>query len=808
MEPEELRFRLRLRAAQAARTASARDSRRRAGSASAARRASDATCLMRRAGRRCAAALRARRLPRGAPRARAALRQRGVGLSAQRHATCRRSAAADPARFPGAARRRGRAGRARSSRAATTCSAIAALQLGKPPDWHADVVHGRRAPRRLLGRRAVSSIRPPAITRSSGSSTGISTGWPRACATRSPAIARYYDAFVAQLARLARGQSAARRHELGEHARARVPRACPGSGRSSSSPAPQASDDRRARGSSTCCSRSTASSRTSSRTCRTTSARTRISRAKRSRSTSPGCALPELRPARAAPRSAATSSRRKPTRQMRADGGHAELSAHYHRYSTDFYLLARMVARRAGDRGRRDLRARRRARRRATCARSATTPGSRPQLGDDDGGQLFPICGAAAEDCRRYARAPRRSLLNEPALAVGPAPEESLLDLRRATPPRRCRRDAAHWPSTALDRQRLLRVAHHARRSSRLRRRPARVPQRRPCPRRRAVAHADRRRPAAADRSGHGHLHDGPRAARSLPQLAMHNTRGARRPVAVASPRGRVPLAVAGTDARRADLALEHGLRLRRRHARRLCARPPHARRPRGARHRLVDSRPRPRRGGTIAVEHFWHLHPSWTVSPASDARLPSDVGRRRAGARQHGAARRCSRRARTPLAVRSPAYGARRARRRPASRSTMATSRHDGRDVHSRRPPSSPGTWRSKTVRLAIAPGPGWHGCGFRVRWDGGAMVLLAAVEAGGVAAPGHRGAVAALGHGRAADRRARRRRHRPAGRPFGSHPRQRRRRSSAPRARPRVAVAPRSAAAARGERSGPDHA
>ena len=61
-----------------------------------------------------------------------------------------------------------------------------------------------------------------------------------------------------------------------------------------------------------------------------------------------GWALPEL----------AASSRRvnvgrdvliqEASRQIRSDGGHAEQSPHYHRYSTDFYLLAARVARRAG----------------------------------------------------------------------------------------------------------------------------------------------------------------------------------------------------------------------------------------------------------------------------------------------------------------------------------------------------------------------------------------------------------------------------------------------------------------------------
>jgi hypothetical protein len=36
-------------------------------------------------------------------------------------------------------------------------------------------------------------------------------------------------------------------------------------------------------------------------------------------------------------------------RQIGADGGHAERSTHYHRYTLDFYLLALLTAQRAGD---------------------------------------------------------------------------------------------------------------------------------------------------------------------------------------------------------------------------------------------------------------------------------------------------------------------------------------------------------------------------------------------------------------------------------------------------------------------------
>ena len=85
----------------------------------------------------------------------------------------------------------------------------------------------------------------------------------------------------------------------------------------------------------------------------TTSARTRTSPARRWRCTS--------RASRC--RSSPASRRWRDTgrrilleeidRQMLADGGHAERSTHYHRYTLDFYLMALLTARRDGDRRRR-----------------------------------------------------------------------------------------------------------------------------------------------------------------------------------------------------------------------------------------------------------------------------------------------------------------------------------------------------------------------------------------------------------------------------------------------------------------------
>jgi hypothetical protein len=136
-----------------------------------------------------------------------------------------------------------------------------------------------------------------------------------------------------------------------------------------------------------------------------------------------GCSLPEL----------ASSARwrdagrevllREASAQICSDGGHAERSGHYHRYSTDFYLLALAVARRYGDVAAEGFEETARAQ--AAYLRTiADDTGYRPSIGDDDGGQLFPICGRPAEDCSDTLSI-AATLLNEPDLAVGLAPEEA-----------------------------------------------------------------------------------------------------------------------------------------------------------------------------------------------------------------------------------------------------------------------------------------------------------------------------------------------------------------------------------------------
>lgn len=87
-------------------------------------------------------------------------------------------------------------------------------------------------------------------------------------------------------------------------------------------------------------------------------------------------------------------------RQILADGGHAERSTHYQRYTLDFYLLAMLTARRVGDvDAARTFAAA--ATRLAEFTRAMADPDGRlPLIGDDDGGMLWPIAGRECNDVR------------------------------------------------------------------------------------------------------------------------------------------------------------------------------------------------------------------------------------------------------------------------------------------------------------------------------------------------------------------------------------------------------------------------
>lgn len=108
--------------------------------------------------------------------------------------------------------------------------------------------------------------------------------------------------------------------------------------------------------------------------------------------------------------------------QILGDGGHAERSAHYHRYTTDFYLFAVLVARLTGDPC--TPRFEQVAHRVSDYLRDlADDRGHLPLLGDDDGGQLFPICHREPWDCRDTLAA-ASAILERPDLAVSDPPEE------------------------------------------------------------------------------------------------------------------------------------------------------------------------------------------------------------------------------------------------------------------------------------------------------------------------------------------------------------------------------------------------
>ena len=111
-------------------------------------------------------------------------------------------------------------------------------------------------------------------------------------------------------------------------------------------------------------------------------------------------------------------------KQIEADGGHAERSTHYHRYTLDFYVLALLTAERAGDI---DAAAvfTEAVTRLATFMRAiADDRGWIPQIGDDDGGMLWPIAGRDPRDVRD-SLALAAAVLDRPALAPWGVTEEA-----------------------------------------------------------------------------------------------------------------------------------------------------------------------------------------------------------------------------------------------------------------------------------------------------------------------------------------------------------------------------------------------
>ncbi|HEX6464175.1 MAG TPA: alginate lyase family protein, partial [Vicinamibacterales bacterium] len=140
--------------------------------------------------------------------------------------------------------------------------------------------------------------------------------------------------------------------------------------------------------------------------------------------------------------------------QVRPDGGHAELSAHYHRYSTDFYLLACLIARAIGDNAAPAFE--RAARCQAAYLRTiGDGTGRLPGTGDDDGGRLFRFDAAPAWDASSTLSA-AAAALEDPSLAVASARAETFWILGEPVDPSARSADQsgsrriAVWPSRML----------------------------------------------------------------------------------------------------------------------------------------------------------------------------------------------------------------------------------------------------------------------------------------------------------------------------------------------------------------------
>ncbi len=520
--------------------------------------------------------------------------------------------------------------------------------------------------------------------------------------------------------------------QLGEHAGARPFARSRGCGHCISSPrrrwmTPQGLR----RGRSIFCSASTGSRPTSLAICRNTSAPTLTCPAKRWQFSSPGSSYRSF----TASRKRAHLGRRvlvdEATRQVNADGGHAELSAHYHRYSTDFYLLATLVARRCGDEATSVLEES--AARQAKFLRAiADDNGRLPQIGDDDGGQLFPICGRPASDCSDTLSQRRRD--SQRSL---PHPRSRdrrvVLVLRRADRARRRvgRRDrvavgSAAFPSSGYYVSRTTGGDHlvfDAGRHGYLNG---------------GHAHADALsvvlttagRPLLVD-PGTGTYIMAPAMRDLFRSTAMHNTvvlDG--RPQS--APRGPFHWS-SRADARclvwhsERDFDYVEGIHdgyLPKAHARAVLAL-------HGTGWLVIDHVLGPP-GVSVTADTFWHIHPAWTLAPTDGDRPPQTHRRhRRVRSRVQAVCARSARPKRmVSTDIRLFTGGS---RRRFASRPEQ--------------PPRCRTPWlRSylasntsavpvlEQLRVNVPPPTGWHGVAFSLRWRDGEAVVLSAIESSAV--------------------------------------------------------------------------
>ncbi len=112
-------------------------------------------------------------------------------------------------------------------------------------------------------------------------------------------------------------------------------------------------------------------------------------------------------------------------RQILADGGHAERSTHYQRYTLDFYLLALLTARRANDTAAIPRLAGAAVRLAEFTCTLADDEGRLPLIGDDDGGTLWRFTERRCNDVRD-SLAVAAVVLDRPDLARWGLTEEAL----------------------------------------------------------------------------------------------------------------------------------------------------------------------------------------------------------------------------------------------------------------------------------------------------------------------------------------------------------------------------------------------
>ena len=215
----------------------------------------------------------------------------------------------------------------RSAGTASTCSATKISISASPIDWHFDPVHGKRAPRKTVAPNPV-----PRLRSSRRSQNHLGAEPPPA--PRHTGASRFPRRNSGPMDALAKRKPLPHRHQLGQHAGGRLPRAVLALGpplHRRFSPGPDSP-------------RCTCTAGISSAFSPLTFLPTPTCSAKAWRS-SPSARCARKSPKRAAgKRAAGKSSCEQAETQVRPDGFHFEQSVYYHVYALDFFQFARDLA--------------------------------------------------------------------------------------------------------------------------------------------------------------------------------------------------------------------------------------------------------------------------------------------------------------------------------------------------------------------------------------------------------------------------------------------------------------------------------